>query len=698
MRVLAAICAPVDTHTWRATSELEKMSKRIPARGGISFAYVTAIVVICLSDVMFAGSVQWNAAPASGDWNTAVNWDQNIVPNGATDTATFATSNQTSVSISENVTVDGIIFASGGSAFTIAAPSFQLTLSGAGITNNSNAEQNFVAAIDSGGRAGRFIFTNNATAGNGCFTIDGAALSGTAGEGGAVVFYDSSTAGSGKFTMNGGTVDHAFGGGVTFLQATNAGNGAFTCNGSLANAARGGYVDFHGLSSAGTGTFLSDGSAVSGAEGGRITFWDSATAGAGTFTTNGGKVSGGAAGQTIFGFDSTAANGTFIVNGSVADAQGGWMYFSNNSRAGNATITVNGAAVEGGEGGLVQIGSTAENATLIVNGGLVSNAAGGVLSFGNDATAANSTITANGGIAGGQGGTVEFTGYSTGDAAVVQLSGDAKLDISFHQHGYVTTIGSLEGTGNVFLGSNNLAVGGDNRSTNFSGVIRDGGKLDSSGGSLTKIGNGTLTLTTANTYTGATIVNGGALAVNASSSSSSVTVSGGGMLVINSSMPNASSAIVNGGDLIVNGSLGGMVTVNGGTLSGSGQVGTVTVNTGGSLSPGNGTGILEIAGDLTLSKGATYRIQLDGSAAATQYQQTNVTGAVNLTKALLSLTLGFTPVPGTTFTIIDHSGSSPVAGSFKRLRPNAKFKVGGHTFRISYNGGDGNDVVLTTIR
>jgi autotransporter-associated beta strand protein len=73
------------------------------------------------------------------------------------------------------------------------------------------------------------------------------------------------------------------------------------------------------------------------------------------------------------------------------------------------------------------------------------------------------------------------------------------------------TIGSLEGTGNVFLSNRNLTVGSNNMSTSFSGVIQDLGDGGFTGGSLSKIGSGTLSLTNANTFTGGTLINAGTL-------------------------------------------------------------------------------------------------------------------------------------------------------------------------------------------
>ncbi|MEZ2329159.1 beta strand repeat-containing protein [Mesorhizobium sp. RCC_202] len=71
------------------------------------------------------------------------------------------------------------------------------------------------------------------------------------------------------------------------------------------------------------------------------------------------------------------------------------------------------------------------------------------------------------------------------------------------------TIGSLSGAGNVNLGDRKLTIGGDT-STAFSGSI------SGTGGSLAKLGDGTLTLSGMNTYTGATTVNAGRLRVDGS--------------------------------------------------------------------------------------------------------------------------------------------------------------------------------------
>ena len=60
-------------------------------------------------------------------------------------------------------------------------------------------------------------------------------------------------------------------------------------------------------------------------------------------------------------------------------------------------------------------------------------------------------------------------------------------------------------------------------------------------------------------------------------------------------------------------------------------------------------------------------------------------------------TVGYVPGPGDTFVIVDNGGASPVSGQFTGLPEGATLTADGQTFRISYVGGDGNDVTLTRL-
>src|SRR5947208_11745212 len=87
------------------------------------FVVVAMLLLLLLSTASstFGDSATWKSSPATGDWNTAANWTPNTVPNGPADTATFAISNRTAVSLSANTEVNGIVFNAGASAFTITA-------------------------------------------------------------------------------------------------------------------------------------------------------------------------------------------------------------------------------------------------------------------------------------------------------------------------------------------------------------------------------------------------------------------------------------------------------------------------------------------------------------------------------------------------------------------------------------------------
>jgi autotransporter-associated beta strand protein len=157
---------------------------------------------------------------------------------------------------------------------------------------------------------------------------------------------------------------------------------------------------------------------------------------------------------------------------------------------------------------------------------------------------------------------------------------------------------------------------------------------------------------------------------------------------------------------IITGSYGPASVSAGGTLKGTGTVTGLGVYLDGVFAPGMSPGCITSTGDVFFY-GGTYQAELGGTTACTGYDQLKVTGTVTLDvgnnpanpAGILDATIygDFKPAKGNTFTIIDNDGSDAVVGTFKGLAEGATFEVSGTVFKISYKGGDGNDVTLTVV-
>ncbi|MBX9825830.1 MAG: autotransporter domain-containing protein [Xanthobacteraceae bacterium] len=524
----------------------------------------TTVVVLSLlasTAVARAQNATWiGTAGPPNNWNTAANWSP--VPSGPpayvpTGTAFFNSSltTATTIEIQSGTFVGGLTF-TGAPAYTFTLPgTFQIN--GAGVV----ADASSAAPTFDVGNGGFFVLTNSATAGPSNVNIV---------SGGTMILANTSSAGSGIITNSGS---------VNFNDGSNGGTASiFNSAGASINFNQGG-----GPLSASAGNATIDNS-------GTTLFWNSSTAGNATIITRLG-------GSTIFLNQSSAGASQQTV------MAGGQLTFSNGSNAGTSTITNNGTALNFNDT------SSAGSAHIINNAGAqmffsffgggsssASNATidnSGTLAFGNSSSASNATITTN------SGGFTQFTQAATGDTAHIVINGTgvsaATVNIATITASSFT-IGSLAGTGGANaqfqIGGKTLIVGSDNRSTSYGGVIFDAG----SGGSLTKVGSGTLTLSFFSTYAGTT------------------TVSNGGLHVTGGTLTSTTSVLVGPA----------------GTLSGNGGIvtsGTVTIN--GTLAPGNPTGLQSLtinAPSLTFGPSAIYRSSFTNGTASL----VGLTGAATL--------------------------------------------------------------------
>jgi outer membrane autotransporter protein len=378
------------------------------------------------------------------------------------------------------------------------------------------------------------------------------------------------------------------------------------------------------------------------------------------------------AGAPAFDFTTSGTGITFDINGAgIVNNSAFAPIFTNNDN-----LNFNNA-------------SSAGNAVIVNNNG-------GVLSFNNNSTAANAIITTNNGAL------TQFNDNSTGGNAQFITNAGGIVDFSNTAgptgDGNISA-GSIAGAGNYYLGSNQLTVGSNNLSTTVSGVISDCGPTGlecnasgSTGGGLTKVGSGTLTLSGANTYTGPTMVNAGTLqagAVNAFSSASAFTLASGAILDLAGfnqtigSLAGAGSVTLGAATLTTNGD--GSDTTFSGTISGSGRVvkvggGTLTLSGNNSYQGGTivSAGTLAVGssgalgtGALTLADGTTLQAVANGLALANAVR---LNGAVTLDTQSNTMTLSG-PISGT--------GGLDKIGSGTLMLTGASTYIGG----TSINGG-----------
>ena len=518
-------------------------------------AFFVAAGLAVLPTTSTGASTTWTGATNSL-WSNAGNWTAGVpssMPASNFDVIMLGPGNTTNTADFFHYFLSTLQFPGGAPSFTIHIKNVEIT--GAGITNDSGLTQTLF--VDPGHDQGAVLFfSNTATAANVHIINEGGQTLGGGGPntGGSTTFEGMSTAGQ-------ATID----------------NNAAAVSPLGSDFAISGKTFFRGSSTAGSATINNNGGAVVGAGGGSTQFFDSSSAGSATINNNAATATNASAGRTFFN-DITKAGSATINNygaGVTGSFPNGFTDFTESSNAESAIINNNGGTGPGTLGGTTQFdtNATAANATITNNGGTAAGAFGGATSFGSGATAGNATITNNGGTGGGLGGRTRFFGTGSGGTARMINNAGGIFDISASTG---VEIGSIEGAGDFFLGGQNLTVGNNDLSTTVSGVIQDGGPNNTdTGGSLTKVGAGTLTLSGANTYTGDTNIDAGTLIVDGSTTSANTFANAGGLLM------------------------------------GTGTIGGNLINSG-TVAPGHSPGTLNVSGNYTQNSGGNLQIEIGG--------------------------------------------------------------------------------------
>jgi outer membrane autotransporter protein len=218
------------------------------------------------------------------------------------------------------------------------------------------------------------------------------------------------------------------------------------------------------------------------------------------------------AGNASLLFGGTADAGKLAIDvaarGALPTDNAGFVQFGDKSSAGHARIvTQTDASAEfrdSASAGNAVIENRGGNTTLGFNATAgkahITNFAGGAINLLDDASAGQATFV------NGSGGLIDIFDRASADQATVVNQAGGRLRIRSLTNDGIA-IGALSGAGDVILGAKALTTGGLNTNTEVSGTV------SGAGGSIVKVGSGTLTLSGANTYTGGTALKLGRLDV-----------------------------------------------------------------------------------------------------------------------------------------------------------------------------------------
>ena len=449
-------------------------------------------------------------------------------------------------------TVSGTVTVAAGLTFGangISISSGTINLSGASAATNIITVSGDTATISSA-----LTGSNGLTkSGNGKLILSGAnsGLSGVVTLSAGTLTARTSTAlGAGTLAISNGTLELATNVGATFGRDTTiSGNATIKSDRGITGA---GVTQTLGTLSIGAQTLTIDkGSNVESGTTAGITFGATTLTGAPTFIVNADTL------LTLASISGTAQNIT--ING------------AGNTTVSGAIDTTSGSLIKSGNGTLTLNGTNTFTGGLTINAGAVTLGSNGALNENTVAFGSGST------------GTLSLNGNN---ATIAGLNTNATPGTTFVQNGSASTNATLT------IGNST------NANSVYAGTIQDG----SSGTlAINKAGTGTLTLTSANTYTGGTNINQGKIVLNGGSlASGTVSIADGATLSASGVASAGSLSLVSGAtvDLTSAGlSLSGGLTATGGNLN---------YTLGNTLAV---TGVLDLSGTVNITLAGTFVAQ-----------------------------------------------------------------------------------------
>ena len=384
----------------------------------------------------------------------------------------------------------------------------------------------------------------------------------------------------------------------------------------------------------------------------------------------------------------TTAGGTTVSSGATLQLQ-------NNITVGAEALTISGAGASGQNGALVNVSGT--------------NNYGGLLTLGAATTISSDSGTlnlTNTGIITGSGFGLTLTGSGNGSISSIigtvtgslTMSGSGTWTLSgvntytggTNIDGGILALGSsgaLGPSGTISFGGGTLQYSASN-TTDYSGRFSTANNqaysidtnsqtvifataLTSSGGSLSKLGAGTLILSAANTYTAGTTVSAGTLQLSGSgtlgSTSGSLTVNGG---IVDLNGTNQTVGALNGSGGTILNNLAGTATLTVGQGNTSGSYAGVI---------GSGTGTL------SLTK--------TGSGTETLAGISTFTGSTTINGGTLILAAGSPGALNSTSSITVNSGGTLLLGASNQINNSASVTLIGGTIALSgFSEGDSSHV------